>query len=1187
MGRPQGGDNPPVGRSSHTTMNRYVRPPQFFHTLLVLAGVLIFWNPLALLAQNVTGLTWADRRVNMEAGYAEAVVGTNSGRSDIYVIASTAGGVPSFAWSSNGLGWQQGAVEPNPDGKSEFVSDLALVEGPGVGNRTWAAVGPSGLLLLSHDNAQTWQRQPPVLDGLANFIGIAGGEGVLLASGRGWKPDEQGGGTVGGAVWISRDRGLTWEQSNVDTERGLTNPLIFNGVWVVAGEGGVIARSVDEGETWEVIQGRATGGYHSIAGGNGTIMLIGALGGGTVIERSVDGGETWGVVFGPEAGWVTGVAFGNGRFVLSGGSEAQSGAMSFNGQTWIPARGDSGAWGTLGFGPKGFLAVGGTYGRMSTVANPPSITPESAPETIYGKLGRPLRRPLKSKPAGATFLAVGLPPGLKLASGGNFTGRPTQAGNYQVFLYALRGGFAGDVRTVLLSITDPDGPGGAALAWQRYPSGLAGLGYGAENTAFSGNGFVSVGANATGYAMGVRSTDGRAWVPCNLPIVSSEYDWGRLRAVAGAGNLWLVAGKEGLLLRSQNGGGNWAALPSPGGNATAYSGLATDGTRFLLVGQKARLGGGDGAAAFYSEDGGDTWLELDFAEFPPFRLAAFSGGRWWIGGQEGVILRAGEITEAWEDVSPPSVQDVRALSAHGSVVVAALAGGGVYRSLDGADSWQKGAAGSGFWPLNLVNYEGLFVLSGGDKAAGSSSRDGLTWQLPASGGAYGPIALATNAGQVRFVSLNGEEVWEAAGPWVPGVLQPMSPPVFLIGQALDYPILAAGNPTGWTVTGLPSGLFFLNDSQTVVGSTRRIGTAMVSFSASNSAGVSNTTRIRFTFETPFPIAVGSYQAVAAPDVLNAGMGGSVQFQVNRTGAVSGRAWLGLTSYPFRGLLDADGVGTVLLSSGSGHPINLELSVGMEEPNAGTFEGTITQDAEATSLSGFRNGWQARKNPATAWTGTYHAGFWAEDPAGQAPQGSGFAHMTIGLNGRIQVSGRMADGSSLTWAGFLSPTGRWEMQARFGRNAALSSRIPVDPSLAGKPLLGTARWTKLPQGTNPGFQTDLPVRGSLYAKPTGGAMLWGLPEEEGNAVFLRSGESGLAVTVLPKNRTSLPADTSLKALVLKTGPGTWNGSFEYSPGKRTSFRGRILTTPWNVAVGYALPPEGSAAVQLEPATVEEP
>jgi hypothetical protein len=621
-------------------------------------------------------------------------------------------------------------------------------------------------------------------------------------------------------------------------------------------------------------------------------------------------------------------------------------------------------------------------------------------------------------------------------------------------------------------------------------------------------------------------------------------------------------------------------LPSPGGNIT-YSGLATDGTRFLLVGQKPRNSGGDGAAAFVSEDGGDSWQELDFADYSPFRIAVFSGGRWWIGGQEGVILRTETLAGEWDEASPPSLQDVRALSAHGPVVIAALAGGGVFRSLDGADTWENGAAGSGFWPLNLVNYEGLFVLSGGDRAAGSSTRDGLTWQLPGSGGAYGPIALATDGGPVRFVSLNGEEVWEAGGPWVPGVLQPEEPPVYWIGQAVDLRLLAAGNPTSWKVAGMPKGLSFSPSTQSLTGSTRRVGKVWISFTASNAVGPSNTTRIPFTFNTPFPIAVGSYQAVLEPNALNEGMGGRVTLQVNRVGAVSGRVELGLRSFPFRGELDTEGNGIFLLDSPPGPQLLIEVGVGMDEASAGQFAGRVLQGVAEIPYTGFRNAWNSRSNPATAWAGRFHSGLFAEENQPLAPKGTGFARLMISANGRASVSGRLANHAALTWSGFLSPGGFWEMFARQGRAGCVCGAIPIDPGLLGKPLVGTLRWTTVDTGNVAGFQTDLTVRGSLYTAPPRGEMLWNLPVSPDNVLFYRTTQSPLAVTVEANHRVSVPGGSSLQVISLQISGGTWRGRFLNTSGRETSFQGQILTVPWSLAVGYALPDGVSEAVELRP------
>lgn len=789
--------------------------------LLIILGAFLCAQTLAAAASP--SLFWVERRVPMDAPYAQTV----AGNAQIYLIASTSSGLPSFAWSRDGLSWQQGEVPVGRTTPYQFISGAAWSNG------TWMAVGPSGLVYISTDESATWQEQPRALKGAFQFRGVLGTPAGFLGFGTEVRETAAGFQEQTGLAQ-SFDQGRTWNSHPIPGATALNCGAVGSDLWLLAGDDGLVVKSTDGGNSWQHFHLNTRKSFVSAAVGNGVAVLVGAEG---LLLRSLDAGETWEEIFPSGGEWIQTVVFAEGHFVLSGGGIRLAGATSPDGLQWTPASG-TGAWGTLGYGPAGFLAVSGTYGFQNAGVNAPFVRPVSATGILQARLGSPIGRTLRASQRRSTFVGVGLPPGITLdADRGKLQGTPAKPGNYEGFLYALGAEGAGNARPVLVSVRDPSAEAAPHLSWRFHQSGAGLSNFLPTAMVYAEGGFVVAGETDRGEPGIVWSPDGSAgsWQKARLPQdMPPSPAWGALKTVVSDGEVCLAGGAPGLLLRSTDGGKTWHRLPAPIDRRFEMEGMAWEGGVFMVVGKLQMPTGGEGAGCLLSMDHGNSWEAVDLPGVQSLRAINFNGEFWIAVGERGTVIRSRSPNGPWEALNTPTLQTLRSLQSDGPLILAWAEGGKMLRSENSGDSWEIVSVGADYWPGSFVSTDGVFILSGSGKAAGVASRDGRSWGLPGVGAAYGVIA----AGPDSMVAFNGGEVWTAPKAWPPRIEQTPTGGVLRVGEPFAMALSAQPGPVRWRAQRLPPGVRMHSASGLVSGAPTRPGIYQVRIVARNRFGAS-------------------------------------------------------------------------------------------------------------------------------------------------------------------------------------------------------------------------------------------------------------------------------------------------------------------------------------------------------------
>lgn len=477
-------------------------------------------------------------------------------------------------------------------------------------------------------------------------------------------------------------------------------------------------------------------------------------------------------------------------------------------------------------------------------------------------------------------------------------------------------------------------------------------------------------------------------------------------------------------------------------------------------------------------------------------------------------------------------------------------------------------------------------------------------------------ALSLNeVGNFTCVVTNEDESLSAeTGAWRVAVVSKPNPANFTadtayVGLSYDYTVPGGGDSntsiSSFTITGLPSGLRYDKITGRITGQPTRPGNYTLKVTAKNPAGSKTVSAALLV--APLPEAtVGSFAGqIAASPALNKNHGGRIDLTVTDGGAVSGKITLGKTAYSFigqtyqaPGTLFNTGLAVVTRKGTTPLVMSFRTLAPSGYSDSGDISGTITDGVHAAEFIAYRRVYSTAWRPNDLFDGRYNVGLQLTgDKVGNddTPQGHGYFTAKIDRAGTVLVSGRLADGTTLTSSAFLGgnrqflvyqslykDTGAVVGQASLGSyDFAPTALNPygIDPWLR---VAGSLRWIKQAQSAatertyRDGFgPVTLDALGMTYIEPSGSQRILSLPSvgnSESNA-SLDFNAGGLEDSATNPDVTGLRITSADAAqfpggnpgnvnLNISAGQGLISGSFELSdppsaPSRKASFNGILI------------------------------
>ncbi|MDB6118499.1 MAG: hypothetical protein JWO08_2280 [Verrucomicrobiaceae bacterium] len=516
-----------------------------------------------------------------------------------------------------------------------------------------------------------------------------------------------------------------------------------------------------------------------------------------------------------------------------------------------------------------------------------------------------------------------------------------------------------------------------------------------------------------------------------------------------------------------------------------------------------------------------------------------------------------------------------------------------------------------------VDEDGLFNLTAAITPANATAT--FAWSTPSNptltgigtvaGGALAKLSIthATAAAQDSYrceIVSNGQSI--TVGPVFVAVrLKPtitqILPRVYEVGQEVKLPVTVFNSPTSVTVTGLPPGLAYNAPQRAIIGRplVGRVNAWTALATARNLAGVGKTMSFLVNvdpIDAPVKTTFNGLVERSASPPGNGNYGGALTgLVITATGTftgkivlpsdvlpANGKRVLPATTLAFSGQLQTapstDPAATVTISRTP--PLkNLTFAFTIDRAN-GHLTGTLGEEGSANmaNVGAWGNSYSAA-HTSTSLAALHN--FWLNPPvgitAGAAPEGAGIGTATVNNLGAVALSLKLADGSVVTSATTIGPSGEVPVHAMLyashgsvhGSLAVTNQDAPAFNAVTGSltwnktAAAGTADHSYVPSGFDFGVAN---AGNSLTAvggeqRAQSGLILWGLPDVALTAVNVKmtfsGGGIGTAVLAADANETfrlsklykavaSQPNPTS-ETLVVNGSTGAFNGQFFLSDG----------------------------------------
>lgn len=351
---------------------------------------------------------------------------------------------------------------------------------------------------------------------------------------------------------------------------------------------------------------------------------------------------------------------------------------------------------------------------------------------------------------------------------------------------------------------------------------------------------------------------------------------------------------------------------------------------------------------------------------------------------------------------------------------------------------------------------------------------------------------------------------------------------------------------GTTVTakGLPAGLKLDSKTGLITGRLNAPGVYRITFTAKGPGGVTRSFITTLVVESLPRSAVGTFLGYVDPQAgLNANAAGRIDLTTTSNGGYTLKVTQRNKTLSRTGFLTTDSGVTPVIETTltDGTQINLTLA------NDDTLTGTATNGANQATVTGWRRTFDKLFYPANQEMGYYSVSLKpgvAEQLNPLIPQGTGYAAVTIGIDGSVKLTGKAADGSALTSTGFIGPDGDILIHVPLYANlGSLSGILALSTDANGdyseNTITGSLSLTKpatagrtYPAAIN---LATLEADGQYLARAATGSVVLGLPDNDTalSLIFEGAGIGSTATSPNLNGSVDFSANT-LKLTVPKAG-----------------------------------------------------
>jgi hypothetical protein len=308
-----------------------------------------------------------------------------------------------------------------------------------------------------------------------------------------------------------------------------------------------------------------------------------------------------------------------------------------------------------------------------------------------------------------------------------------------------------------------------------------------------------------------------------------------------------------------------------------------------------------------------------------------------------------------------------------------------------------------------------------------------------------------------------------------------------------------------------------------------------------------------------------------------GRSGAIALTATTAGSYSGKLQLGSKSYSFSGTFDPFGVATNAVVRKGASTLAIALNVDLDQPDLIT--GSVSDPGNWTA--DLRANQAVATGSTVSFAGNYTVIFPGTNGGSQMPAGDGYATASVTTDGKVKLTGSLADGTKFSQSAVISANGQWPFYVSLykGSGQVLGWLTVTNSGLEN--VGGDVNWIKAAIPTAKfypnGFDFHTHATGSIYNSASAPLINF-----SSGMVILTGGNLPNAITnFVTINGTSATGANST-SLNLSASKGTFKGSVAnpFAKGK-ISFSGTFLQNQ-NFGSGFFLGTSESGRVFFGPA-----